>query len=128
MEMTEIWDFWISATFGISATIWDSGIGLGFWQQFGISASIRDFGISLGFGIWDLGFWQISESTFRHMPNPKYVSAQQDDNIHYLYKEGFNNLNANFEEYLTENNITYNDKSGYFKIYSSVAIASTNII
>ncbi|RIA88605.1 hypothetical protein C1645_826125 [Glomus cerebriforme] len=44
------------------------------------------------------------------------------------FEKGFDNLCASFEEFLTENNITYNDKSGYFKIYSSVAIKLTDII
>ena len=58
----------------------------------------------------------------------KVSQISQDNDIHHLYKEGFNNLRAGFEEFLTENNITYDDESGYFKIYSSVAVESTDII
>jgi hypothetical protein len=45
-----------------------------------------------------------------------------------LHKEGFDNLHAGFEEFLSENNLTCDDDSGYFKIYSSVAVESTDII
>ena len=58
-----------------------------------------------------------------------YVSQiNQDDDIHRLYKEGFDNLQAGFDEFLTENNLSYDDEFGYFKIYSSVAVESTDII
>ena len=53
---------------------------------------------------------------------------QQNNDIHHLHKEGFDNLFAGFNEFITENNITYNNEFGYFKIYSSVAIGSTDII
>jgi len=53
---------------------------------------------------------------------------KQDIDIHHLYKEGFDNLRAGFKEFLTLNNTTYDDESGYFKIYSSVAVESTDII
>ncbi|RGB40237.1 hypothetical protein C1646_753612, partial [Rhizophagus diaphanus] len=33
-----------------------------------------------------------------------------------------------FEEFLTENDINYDDQSGYFKIYSSIAVKSTDIV
>jgi len=53
----------------------------------------------------------------------------QDNDIHHLYKEGFNNLRAGFEEFLIENEINYDsNESGYFKIYSNVAVESTDII
>ena len=52
----------------------------------------------------------------------------QDNDIHHLYKEGFANLRAGFDEFLTENNLTFDDEFGYFKIYSSVAVESTDII
>lgn len=58
----------------------------------------------------------------------KNFQINQDDDIHRLYKEGFGNLRAGFEEFLSENNITYDGESGYFKIYSSVAVESTDII
>ena len=45
-----------------------------------------------------------------------------------MHKEGFDNLLAGFNEFITENNITYNNEFGYFKIYSSVAVESTDII
>ena len=58
-----------------------------------------------------------------------YVAQiKQDDDIHHQYIEGFNNLRSGLDEFLTENNLTYDDESGYFKIYSSVAIESTDII
>jgi len=53
---------------------------------------------------------------------------KQDDDVHHLYKEGLDNLRAGFEEFLTENNFIYDGESGYFKIYSSVAVESTDII
>ena len=52
----------------------------------------------------------------------------QDNDIHHLHKEGFNNLRAGFDEFLTENELICDDEFGYFKIYSSVAIESTDII
>ena len=51
----------------------------------------------------------------------------QDDSIHHLHKEDFDNLHTGFNEFLTENKLTYTD-TGYFKIYSSVAVESTDII
>lgn len=53
---------------------------------------------------------------------------KRDDDIHRLFKEGFDNLRVGFEEFLTENDLTHDDKSGYFKIYSSAAVESTDII
>ena len=53
---------------------------------------------------------------------------QQNNDIHHLHKEGFDNLLADFNEFITENNITYDDEFGYFEIYSSVAVGSTDII
>ena len=59
----------------------------------------------------------------------KVAQIKNEADIHHLYKEGFNNLRAGFEEFLTENDLDYdNRESGYFKIYSSVAIESTDII
>ena len=37
----------------------------------------------------------------------------QDNDIHHLYKEGFANLRAGFDEFLTENNLTFDDEFGY---------------
>ena len=42
-------------------------------KQFGISAQVWDFGNSLGFGI--SANLMYAETIFRHMPNPKYISA-----------------------------------------------------
>ena len=39
-----------------------------------------------------------------------------------------NNIHAGFKEFLTENKLSFNDKVGYFKIYSSAAVESTDII
>ena len=58
----------------------------------------------------------------------KSSQITQDNDIHHLYKEGFTNLRAGFDEFLTENNLTFDDEFGYFKIYSSVAVESTDII
>jgi hypothetical protein len=53
---------------------------------------------------------------------------KQDVDIHHLYKEGFDNLHAGLDEFVTENDLTCDDEFGYFKIYSSVAVESTDII
>jgi hypothetical protein len=58
----------------------------------------------------------------------KCSQITQNNDIHHLHKEGFINLHAGFDEFLTENNLTFNDALGYFKIYSSVAVESTDII
>ncbi|GES72510.1 hypothetical protein GLOIN_2v1803493 [Rhizophagus clarus] len=58
----------------------------------------------------------------------KVSQINQDNDIHHLYKEGFDNLCTGFEEFFTENDINYDDQSGYFKIYLSVAIKSTDIV
>jgi len=51
-----------------------------------------------------------------------------DNNINHLYKEGFDNLHEGFKEFLAENEVSYDTETGYFNIYSSVAVESTNII
>jgi len=44
----------------------------------------------------------------------KTSQITQDNDIHHLYKEGFNNLRAGFEEFLIENEINYDsNESGY---------------
>ena len=43
---------------------------------------------------------------------------KQNNDTHHLHKEGFDNLLNGFNEFIVENNLTYNDKFGYFKIYS----------
>ena len=53
---------------------------------------------------------------------------KQDDDIHRLHKEGFDNLLDGFDEFITENVVTFNNEFGYFKIYSTVAVESTDII
>lgn len=58
----------------------------------------------------------------------KCSQIAQNDDVHHLHKEGFNNLRAGIDEFLTENKINYNREIGHFKIYSSVAIESTDII
>lgn len=60
--------------------------------------------------------------------NTVISQIEQDNDIHRLHKEGFNNLLDGFNEFITENNITYDNEFGYFQIYSSVAIESTDII
>ena len=57
----------------------------------------------------------------------KCSQINQDNSIHHLHKEGFDNLRAGFKEFLTENDLTHDD-TGYFKIYSSVAVESTDIV
>jgi hypothetical protein len=42
----------------------------------------------------------------------KGSQIKQDNDIHHLYKEGFDNLRAGFKEFLTENNLTFDDKLG----------------
>lgn len=58
----------------------------------------------------------------------KCSRISQDSEVHHLHKEGFNNLRAGFNEFLTENEVTYDEDFGYFKIYSSVSVESTDII
>ena len=53
---------------------------------------------------------------------------KQDDDIHHLHKEGFDNLLDGFDEFITENVVTFNNEFGYFKIYSTVAVELTDII
>ncbi|CAG8752342.1 11675_t:CDS:2, partial [Rhizophagus irregularis] len=60
--------------------------------------------------------------------NMAVSQIKQDDNIHHLYKEGFDNLLNGFDEFIMENDVIYNNEFGYFKIYSTVAIESTDII
>jgi len=57
----------------------------------------------------------------------KCSQINQDNSIHHLHKEGFDNLRVGFKEFLTKNDLTHDD-TGYFKIYSSVAVKSTDII
>jgi hypothetical protein len=58
----------------------------------------------------------------------KVFQIKQNDDIHRLYKEGFNNLCAGFDEFLTENNVNYDDEFEHLKIYSNIAIESTDIV
>jgi hypothetical protein len=53
---------------------------------------------------------------------------KQEDDIHRLHKEGFDNLLDGFDEFITENVVTYDNEFGYFKIYSTVAVELTDII
>jgi hypothetical protein len=70
--------------------------------------------------LWEFNVSEIESKTSR---------ITQDNDIHHLYKEGFNNLRAGFEEFLLENEINYDSNEfGYFKIYSNVAVESTDII
>ncbi|CAB4417896.1 unnamed protein product [Rhizophagus irregularis] len=41
---------------------------------------------------------------------------------------GFKNFRAGLEEFLTENDVTYDENFGYFKIYSNASVESTDII
>jgi hypothetical protein len=45
-----------------------------------------------------------------------------------LHKEGFENFRVGLEEFLTENEVTYDKNFGYFKVYSSASVESTDII
>jgi hypothetical protein len=58
----------------------------------------------------------------------KVSQIKQDDDIYHLYKEGFDNLRAGFDEFLTENNVNYDDEFEHLKIYLSVAVESTDIV
>ena len=69
--------------------------------------------------LWEFNVSEIESKTSR---------ITQDNDIHHLYKEEFANLCAGFDEFLTENNLTFDDEFGYFKIYSNVAVESTDII
>lgn len=69
--------------------------------------------------LWEFKFTEIETTVSK---------IKQDTDIHHLYKEGFDNLHAGFEEFLTENELEYDYESGHFKIYSSVAVESTDII
>jgi hypothetical protein len=58
----------------------------------------------------------------------KISQITHDDDINPLYKEGFENLPAGLEEFLTENEVTCDKDLGYFKVYSSASVESTDII
>ena len=45
-----------------------------------------------------------------------------------MHKEGFDNFLDGFNEFVTENNVTFDKNFAYFKIYSSVSVESTDII
>ena len=68
--------------------------------------------------LWEFNVAEIEINCFQ---------INKEDGIYHLHKEGFNNLRVSFEEFLTENNLNH-DNTGYFKIYSSVAVESTDII
>ena len=52
----------------------------------------------------------------------------QDNNINSLYKEGFKNFWVDLEEFLMENKVIYDKNFGYFKVYLSISVESTDII
>jgi hypothetical protein len=58
----------------------------------------------------------------------KVSQIMQDDDIHHFHKEGFDNLLDGFNEFIMENNIIYDREFGYFKVYSSASVESTDII
>lgn len=58
----------------------------------------------------------------------KISQIAKDNDIHPLYKEGFKNFRVGLEEFFSENEIMYDEGSGYFKFYSSVSVESTDII
>ena len=68
--------------------------------------------------------WEFSTDKIK----AKCSQIAHDNDVHRLHKEGFNNLREGFDEFLTVNNLTFDDGFGYFKIYSSVAVESTDII
>src|SRR5439155_24228480 len=43
-------------------------------------------------------------------------------------KEGFENFQVGLKEFLMENKVIYNKNFGYFKVYSSISVESTDII
>ena len=69
--------------------------------------------------MWKFGFTEIKS---------KILQITQDNDIHPLYNKGFKNLCVRLEEFLTENEVIYDENSGYFKVYSSVSVESTDII
>jgi hypothetical protein len=68
--------------------------------------------------------WEVKVSEIE----TKSYQIRQNNDIHHLYKEGFDNLLDGFSEFITENNINYDNEFGYFKIYSSAVVESTDII
>ena len=54
--------------------------------------------------LWDFNISEIET---------KSSQITQDNDIHHLYKEGFANLRAGFDD---ENNLTFDDEFGYFKV------------
>jgi hypothetical protein len=72
--------------------------------------------------------WEFKFTKFAEL-EAKCSQIAQSDDVHRLHKEGFNNLCAGIDEFLTENKINFdNHEIGHFKIYSSVAVESTEII
>jgi hypothetical protein len=53
---------------------------------------------------------------------------KQNNDIHNLHKEGFEKFHEGLEEFLTENEVTFDRNFGYFKIYSNASVESTDII
>lgn len=58
----------------------------------------------------------------------KVSQIGQDNDINSLHKEGFENFRIELEEFLTENAVNYDENFGYFKVYSSASVESTDII
>ncbi|POG83113.1 hypothetical protein GLOIN_2v1803493 [Rhizophagus irregularis DAOM 181602=DAOM 197198] len=69
--------------------------------------------------LWEFKFTEIEE---------KVSQIIQDDTINPLHKTGFKNFRAGLEEFLTENDVTYDENFGYFKIYSNASVESMDII
>lgn len=45
-----------------------------------------------------------------------------------MHKTGFKNFRVGLEEFLTENDIIYDENFGYFKIYSNASVELIDII
>jgi hypothetical protein len=69
--------------------------------------------------LWEFKFTKIEE---------KISQIMQDDTVNPLHKTGFKNFRAGLEEFLTENDISYDENFGHFKIYSNASVESTDII
>ena len=52
----------------------------------------------------------------------------QNDDINPLHKEGFENFHVGLKEFLTENKVIHDKNFGYFKVYSSASVETTDII
>lgn len=69
--------------------------------------------------LWEFRFTEIDS---------KISQIMGDNDINPLHKEGFENFRAGIEEFLTENEVAFDENFGHFKAYSSASVESTDII